>query len=61
MTKYYVPKSMEIVDGFFSYGQTITISVDGKIVKRKVHYGSLDGEYIVFQGIKYGLTDMDKK
>lgn len=36
---------MKLIDGLFKYGETVAIDVDGKLVKRKVHYA--DGELFV--------------
>ena len=36
---------MKIIDGLFKYGETVAIDVDGKLIKRKVHYA--DGELFV--------------
>ena len=36
---------MRLVDGIFKYGETVAIDVDGKLLKRKVHYA--DGELFV--------------
>lgn len=49
---------MKLIDGVFKYGQTVAIDVDGKLVKRKVHYGILDGLYITIDGEKYGESDL---
>lgn len=45
---------IKLKSGVFSYGQTLILEVDGKEIKRKVHYGSLDGLYIVIDGEKIG-------
>ena len=60
MTNYYVPKSIKLIDGNFSWNETITILVDGKEMKRKVYYASLEGLYIVIRGVKYGYNHFDK-
>lgn len=36
---------MKLIDGLFKYGETVAIDVDGRLVKRKVHYA--DGELFV--------------
>lgn len=36
---------MKLIDGLFKYGETVAIDVDGKLIKRKVHYA--DGELFV--------------
>ncbi len=36
---------MRLVDGLFNYGENVAIDVDGKLIKRKVHYA--DGELFV--------------
>lgn len=36
---------MKIIDGLFKYGETVALDVDGKLVKRKVHYAN--GELFV--------------
>lgn len=36
---------MKLIDGIFKYGETVAIDVDGKLIKRKVHYA--DGELFV--------------
>lgn len=41
---------MKLIDGVFKYGETVAIDVDGKLIKRKVHYGSLDGLYVEVDG-----------
>lgn len=58
--KYYVPKSIKLINGSFSWDETVTLSVDGKIIKRKVRYTSLDGLHVVIDNCKYGRTDLDK-
>ena len=60
MTNYYVPKSIKLIGGSFSWGETVILSVDGKEIKRKVNYGSLDGLYVTIKNVKYGRTDLDK-
>lgn len=57
---YFVPKSIKLVNGIFSYGETVILNVDGKEIKRKVKYGTLDGLYVTISGVKYGRTDFDK-
>ena len=57
---YYVPNSIKLVSGSFSYGETVILNVDGKEIKRKVNYGSLDGLYVVISGVKYGANHLDK-
>lgn len=42
-------KGMEIVSGTFLYGHTVGLIIDGKELKRKVHYTTADGCYIVYQ------------
>lgn len=51
---------MKILDGEFYYGKTVTLEIDGKIIKRKVHYGSLDGEYILYDYEKIGKRAFQK-
>lgn len=29
---------MTLVDGIFKYGETVAVEIDGKLLKRKVHY-----------------------
>lgn len=36
---------MKLIDGVFKYGEEVAIDVDGRLVKRKVHYA--DGELFV--------------
>ena len=36
---------MKLIDGLFKYGETVAIDVDGKLIKRKVHYA--DGELFI--------------
>lgn len=36
---------MKLIDGIFKYGEEVAIDVDGRLVKRKVHYA--DGELFV--------------
>ena len=36
---------MKLIDGIFKYGNEVAIDVDGRLVKRKVHYA--DGELFV--------------
>lgn len=36
---------MKLIDGLFKYGETVAIDIDGKLIKRKVHYA--DGELFV--------------
>ena len=36
---------MKLIDGIFKYNETVAIDVDGRLVKRKVHYA--DGELFV--------------
>lgn len=58
---YYVPNSIKLISGSFSYGETVIVEVDGKQMKRKVNYGTLCGLYITIKGEKYGITDFDKE
>lgn len=58
---YYVPKSIKLVSGDFFPGEFVVLNVDGKLIKRKVYYGNLDGTYVVIDYSKYGITDFDKK
>lgn len=57
---YFVPNSIKLVGGTFAYGETVTLNVDGKEIKRKVNYSTLSGLYVVISGVKYGKTDLDK-
>ena len=56
---------MKLVDGLFKYGETVAIDVDGKLIKRKVHYADgllyidYNGERIDEQHID-GLYKFDK-
>lgn len=52
---------MKLVKGEFSYGNTVEIEFDGKIIKRKVHYGSLDGLYVVIDREKIGHKTLNKR
>lgn len=45
---------IKLIDGTWSYGQTVIIEADGKRMKRKVKYGTLDGLYIIYRGEKIG-------
>ena len=54
-----VPKEIKLIDGDFSYGEIVTLLVDGEEIKRKVNYGSLDGLYVTIRYAKYGMTDFD--
>lgn len=45
---------MKIVQGEFYCGETVFIELDGKIITRKVHYGILDGLYVIIDGEKIG-------
>lgn len=51
---------LKLVKGEFSYGNTVEIELDGKIIKRKVRYGSLDGLYVVIDGEKIGYRTLSK-
>ena len=57
---YYVPESIKLIDGDFWYGHTVTLLVDGKEMKRKVNYHSLEGNYVVINGAKYGKCHLAK-
>ena len=50
---------MKLIDGIFKYGETVAIDVDGKLVKRKVHYA--DGElYVDIDGKRILEKDFSK-
>ena len=36
---------MKLIDGIFKYGETVAIDMDGRLIKRKVHYA--DGELFI--------------
>lgn len=61
MRDYTPPKSIKLIEGKFAYDETVTLEVDGKLVKRKVHYGTLDGLYVVVKGEKIGFGSFDKE
>lgn len=51
---------MKLINGIFAYGQTVTIDTGKRKIRRRVHYGILDGLYVVIDGEKIGyrtLTD----
>ena len=56
---YYVPQSIRLVSGAFSYGNDVELNVDGRTIRRRVGYSSLDGLYVTIAGVKYGKTDFD--
>lgn len=61
MRNYEQPETIKIIAGNFSYGETVTLQIDGKKeTKRKVHYGVLDGLYIVINGEKIGYKSLEK-
>lgn len=48
---------MKLIDGIFKYGETVAIDVDGKLIKRKVHYA--DGElYVDYNGERITESDI---
>lgn len=48
---------MKLIDGIFKYGETVAIDVDGKLIKRKVHYA--DGElYVDYNGERITESDL---
>ena len=49
---------IKLIDGEFFYGESVTLEINGKQIKRKVNYGSLDGLYVIIKGEKYGKTDI---
>ena len=57
---YTVPNSIKLIEGSFSWGETVTLNVDGKEIRRKVNYASLEGLYVVIGGVKYGRNHFDK-
>lgn len=56
---------MKLIDGIFKYGETVAIDVDGKLVKRKVHYANgklfvdVDGKRIQEDDLS-GIKKFDK-
>lgn len=53
---------MKITNGEWKCDATVTIMLDnGKEVKRKVRYGSLDGMYVVIDGEKVGGKALQDK
>lgn len=51
---------MKLIDGIFKYGETVAIDVDGKLVKRKVHYA--DGElYVDVDGKRIKADDLTER
>lgn len=45
---------MKLLSGTWSWGEIVTLEVDSKIIKRKVHYGTLEGLYVLINGEKCG-------
>lgn len=51
---------MKLIDGIFKYGEEVAIDVDGRLVKRKVHYA--DGELFVdIEGKRIKESDLSGK
>lgn len=51
---------MKLTKGEFSYGKTVEIEYEGKTIKRKVHYGILDGCYVIIDNEKIGERTLTK-
>lgn len=49
---------LKLISGTFAYGQTVTIDTGKRTIRRKVHYGILDGLYVVIDGEKIGYKTL---
>lgn len=49
---------MKLISGIFAYGQTVTIDTGKRTIRRQVHYGILDGLYVVVDGEKIGYKTL---
>lgn len=51
---------MKLIKGVFKYGETIEIEYNGKIIKRKVRYDTLNGLYVIIDYEKIGESTLRK-
>lgn len=54
------PPKLKILDGEFFEGQSVTVSIDGRIVQRKVRYSSTAGDlFIQYKNKMYFLYEFE--
>lgn len=50
---------MKILAGEWKWDEKVTLEIDGKVITRKVKYGSLDGLYITYKNEKIGYGSFE--
>lgn len=51
---------IKYIKGSLTYGDTVVLEVDGKQIKRKVHYTSYDGLYVVIKNERVRVADIER-